>query len=127
MSTMTPSPGGPLKSVLKAWSETVGRTIKSVTEEEIASCYKYLVFRFEDGSGLILEYYEDEGYSGYSGDPEDINGDYSADRRARAYFGIDSLEDYTKAEEADSAKYAAQAEAQERATFERLKQKYGAS
>lgn len=126
MLTATLSPCGPIKPLLKSWADASGRTIKSVTAETIDGCFggQFLVFRFTDGSGLVIQHFEGDSGGGYCGYPATLDDNYSDDRRQRVYFGIDSLEEYTKAEEESDAKSKAEAAAQERATFERLKHKY---
>lgn len=101
MSVLSTSPGGPIRLLLKSWSEASGRTIKTVTEETVSGAWndQFLVFRFTDGSGIVIKYYENDGGGGYDGDPDPLDGHFSQDRRQRDYFGIDSLEEYTKGEE----------------------------
>ena len=114
---METSPHGPLTPLLTDWDEAEGKTIASVIEEK-----KFLVFRFTDGSGLLLsELDPDDPRDIVYGSPSNISKDYSRDRIMRVYFGLDSVEQYKADEARRDEEIRRHDEARLRQEYERLR------
>lgn len=113
----------PIKKVLATWEDAIGKVLTGVDIEMPGAFDEYFVLRF--GDEAILLRYHGEYRDLLINEPDELDGDYSSDRKARVYFGIESLAEY----EAENARRDANRrnvqELADRATYERLKQRFG--
>lgn len=113
----------PIKKLLSSWEEAVGRTLKSVVQE--APGYRdYLVFRFTDGSAVLLPEYDDDGRTLWRDDIDMLDGRGLSTLKVRVYFGLDPEEAFLRAQREQAEAKARQEEADERAAYELLRAKY---
>jgi len=112
----------PIKRILTRWNDAIGKTLTSVDVEGCSNFDNFLVLRF--GDEAILLSYGGVDNDRLSDEPDDISSKYSDDRRARVYFGIDSLAEYEAEEALAYAQRRIDAEKRERADYERLKKRF---